>query len=80
MFGYEALSASDIPDGTGLVALQNGPEDDECPAYSPTSETLVFERLPGNGSHREIFMRSVNGTLTNLTNTVSASDVEPSWQ
>ncbi|WP_158620332.1 MULTISPECIES: PD40 domain-containing protein [Corallococcus] len=67
-------------DGTGLVALQNGPEDDQCPAYSPTADTLVFERLPGGTSSGEIFMRSVNGTLTNLTNTVSAHDVEPSWQ
>ncbi|NOK36934.1 hypothetical protein HMI49_27370 [Corallococcus exercitus] len=67
-------------DGTGLVALQNGPEDDQCPAYSPTGDTLVFARFPGGSSSSEIFMRSVNGTLINLTNTVSANDVEPSWQ
>ena len=67
-------------DGTGLVALQNGPEDDECPAYSPTADTLVFQRLPGNGGDSDIFMRSVNGTLTNLTSTSNANDVEPSWQ
>ena len=77
---YERDLYSMNADGTGLVALQNGPEDDQCPAYSPTADTLVFERLTNSASSGEIFMRSVNGTLTNLTNTVSANDVEPSWQ
>jgi Tol biopolymer transport system component len=68
------------PDGTALTALLTGPESDQGSSYGPTTSNMMFQRYVNNSGGNEIFLRMFNGTLSNLTNTPNADDVEPSWQ
>ncbi len=67
-------------DGSGVVQLTSGPEQDAFPAWSPNGQQIAFGRdEPDPGFRPNVYVINVDGTgLTQLTNDVPA-ERSPIW-
>jgi Tol biopolymer transport system component len=75
--GAQFVINSANADGTGGVGLTSFPPNASDPAWSPDGTKIVYVT---NSSSADIYVMNANGTnQTNLSNTMSANELNPSW-
>jgi len=66
------------PDGSGMMQVTSGPEDDSGPAWSADGSTIAFSRADGGG-RADIWLVKPGSLPVRLTSTPFFSEVAPAW-